>query len=146
MNPFSWCPRFLSFFFSPGFKPELQKFKAPLTILGSLVVIILTTFGFHHLLATGALNPDPGSLDFEMAMQARVTHAKLWVALVLVPLVPFVSIIEWQFLDRTRLWTRLIHWTELDHEAGEAAKVSGACLIFGVLLLGNYILFSSVLK
>jgi len=146
MTLLTWFPRSLTFFFSPGFKTELQPYRKVITLFGALLAILVATWGLHHLLGARSLNPSSESIDFEAAVQARVTHAKLWVSLVLLPLVPFLSILEWQVLDRTRLWARLTHFTEIDHEGSEAAKTLGACVIFGVLMFGNFILLSAVLR
>ena len=146
MNPLTWFPRFLTFFFSPGFKTDLQPYKKPMTLLAALLAVLVAAWGLHHLQGARTLNPSADSIDFEAAVQARVTHAKLWISLVLLPMVPFLSILEWQVLDRTRLWARLTHFTDIDHEGSEASKSLGACVIFGVLLFGNFILISSVLR
>jgi hypothetical protein len=140
-----WLGSLVTYLFNPGFKPE-DRWKRRVTGFAAVLVIVLLVLGFYVLGAQRALAVPADSADFEATIQARVTHTKLWMAVVLLVAIPLTTLLEWQVLDRTRLWARLMHWADSDTPATQAAKTLGACVIFAALLLGNVLMVSAVLK
>ncbi len=145
MSFLSWFTSFLPYLYSPGFKRQ-EVTKRWITGAATVLVACVLLWGLSSLGHWRAVDVPADSVDFEAAIQARVMYSKLGMALVLLVAVPAITILEWQILDRTRLWARLTHWTEFDGPETEGAKTLGAGLMFGLLFLGNIILLSAVLR